>query len=334
MTGGLQVQANETFQALSALGEGLSAGLFKWSESEPLADVYHFIGFPPHLHRIAELIHQARRPYVITVLLGSTRNPARLWLASARHFANAHVLRQRQSRGAITRAAAVLTITETDAEAVRLLYRLEATRVQVVPHGVSERFFDCTSLYWQKVFGNQPFVLCVGAIQKRKNQLLLVEACNHLRLPVVLLGPVLPGEKAYAQHVAVAAKQNEAFGGRWLQTLRNDDPLLLSAFAACRLFCLLSYSETQPISVLQAMAARRPVLLLRAPYTQNEPFRELPKVASTNREFLNPALAKAWSTEIPTSLSCDYTWRQVARRLQSIYEKVVEKQPAGDDFKS
>ena len=140
MTGGLQVQASETFQALSALGEGFSAGLFNWSENEPLPDVYHFIGFPTYLHRIAELIHHAGRPYVITVLLGSTGNRARRWLASARHFANAHVLRQRQSRDAFNRAAAVLTITETEAAAVRLLYRLEAARVQVVPHGVSERF--------------------------------------------------------------------------------------------------------------------------------------------------------------------------------------------------
>lgn len=319
MTGGLQVQARETFRALSELGEGLSAALFNWSEGESLADVYHFIGFPPHLHRIAELIDQAGRPYVITLLLGSNRQSTRLWLAAARHFGKMHIFRRRQGRDAIDRAASVLTTTEAEAEAVRFLYRLERSRVRVVTHGLSERFFHCTPDCWQNAFGNQPFVLCVGAIQRRKNQLLLLEACNRLRLPAVLLGRELPGERAYAQQVAAAAKRNETFGGHWLQTLQNDDPLLLSAFAACQLFCLLSISETQPISVLQAMAARRPVLLLRAPYAQDEPFRELKTVASTDLEVLLPALKNTWPSS-PASLSRDYTWPQVARRLRRVYE--------------
>lgn len=325
MTGGLQVQANETFQALSRLGEGISAARFNWSEREPLADVYHFIGFPPHLHRIAELIYQAGRPYVITLLLGSTHKPIRLCLASARHFIKVHIVRQRQSRDAIMRAAAVVTITEADAVAARTIYGLEKSRIHIVPNGVNEGFFGHSPSLWQEKFGAKPFVLCVGAIQKRKNQLLLLEACNHLRLPAVLLGPLLPGETHYTQRVAAAAKQNEAFGGHWLRSLHSDDPLLLSAFAACQLFCLLSASETQPLSVLQAMAARKPVLLLRAPYVRDPLFCNLPAVGSPALESVIAALRDAWAHGKPTELSSDFTWLEVAHRVRRIYETVVRK---------
>jgi len=333
MTGGLQVQANETVQALSALGDGLSAGLFKWSESEPLADIYHFIGFPLHLHRIAELIHQAGRPYVVTLLLGNARGPFRLWLASVRHFAKAHILRQRQSREAMTRASAVVTITAADANAARKTYRIDEDRIHIVPNGVTEGFFRSTAALWQERFGVQPFVLCVGAVQKRKNQLLLLEACNQLRLPAVLLGSVLPGERNYAERVAAAAKLNEAFGGRWLQSLQTDDPLLFSAYAACRLFCLLSTSETQPLSVLQAMAAQKPILLLRASYTLDTPFSELPTITSTSLGALCPALEQAWNHGIPASLSRDYSWDLVAKRLKAIYQTISLECPREGDFK-
>jgi glycosyltransferase involved in cell wall biosynthesis len=258
--------------------------------------------------------------------------PTRLWLASARHFAKACVLGRRQGYNAIRRAAEVVTITEADADAVRKIYRLEKSRIHVVPNGVNEGFFSYSPSLWQEKFGAKPFVLSVGAIQKRKNQLLLLEACNELCLPVVLLGPVLPGEKDYARRVASAAKKNEALGGRWLQSLQSDDPLLFSAFAACRLFCLFSTSETQPLSVLQAMAARKPILLSRASYTKDSPFSELPTIGSNDRKALNQALEKTWSLGNPASLSRNHTWHQIARRLKAVYETALLKAAARSDF--
>ena len=323
MTGGLQVQAEETCRALAKLRDVLSVELFNWSERAPLPDLYHFIGFPPHLHRIAELVHQAGRPYVVTLLLGNARGLTRLWLASARHFAKAHILRQRQSRDALGRASAVVAITQADADAARRIYRIDRDRIHVVPNGVNESFFGCTPALWQERFGAEPFVLCVGVIQKRKNQLLLLQACNRLQLPGVLLGPVLPGERNYAQAVTAATIQNAAFGGRWLQSLNSEDPLLFSAYGACRLFCLLSTSETQSLSVSQAMAARKPILLLRASYTQTMPFNELPTIASTSLEVLCPAMKQALARGIPSSLSRDYSWDLVANSLGAIYEKVL-----------
>ena len=333
MTGGLQVQAEETSRALAKQGDGLSVELFNWSQRAPFPDIYHFIGFPPHLHRIAELIHQAGRPYVITLLLGNAQGRTRLWLARARHFAKVHILGQPQSGQAVQRAFAVVTITEADANTARRIYRIEEDRIHIVPNGVTEGFFGSTAALWQERFGAQPFVLCVGAIQKRKNQLLLLEACNKLRLPAVLLGSVLPGEKNYAQRVTAAAKLNEALGGRWLQSLLSDDPLLYSAYAACGLFCLFSVSETQPLSVLQAMAAQKPILLLRASYTLDTPFSKLATIASTSLEALCPALEQAWKDGAPSSLSRDYSWDLVAKRLKTIYQTISRECPREVDFK-
>jgi glycosyltransferase involved in cell wall biosynthesis len=249
----------------------------------------------------------------------------KLWLARARRVVKSQLLRRRERYHAIIHAAAIITITEADAEAAQVIYGLEPGRVHLLRNGINESFFGASSEAWHREFGQQPFVLCVGAIQQRKNQLLLLEVCNQLRLPVVLLGPVLPGEQRYAEQVAAAVKANQTFGGRWLQDLRNEDDLLRAAYGACRLFALLSAAETQPLSVMQAMAARRPVVLLRAPYTQDPLFRALPAVGSTDRQAVGAAIRHAWEQGQPTQLPQDYTWLHVAKRLQAIYESACSQ---------
>src|SRR5438477_5170031 len=110
MTGGLQVQAEETHRALATLNGEIDPELFNWSERRPLADLYHFIGFPPYLARISELLRDARRPYLVTMLFGNSREPWRAWLARARQLVNSQLLRRRECYEAIKEAAKILTI--------------------------------------------------------------------------------------------------------------------------------------------------------------------------------------------------------------------------------
>ena len=322
MTGGLQVQAEETCAALARL-EGVEAELFNWSERRPLPDLYHFIGLPDHMNRIAELVRAAGRPYLCTLLFGGSPGRLRLRLAALRHFLKANVARQAARQRAIHGAAHVITITPGDALAARTIYELAAARVSVVPHGVADVFFDTPREPWRSQHGDQPFILCVGAVQARKNQVLLLHAANAARLPVVLIGPVLPGERAYGEEVAAAARENAALGGRWIPGLAAADPLLVSAYGACRLFALLSREETQPISVLQAMAARKPVLLGTAGYLADEPFRGLAAVATGRVERVAAGLRCAWDEARPTSLSRSFSWRAVAEQLRALYLTAV-----------
>lgn len=326
MTGGLQVQAEETCAALAGL-PGVEAELFNWSERRALPDLYHFIGLPEHMNRITELVRQAGRPYFCTLLFGGSTDPMRLRMAGLRHRLKAGVLRQGARRRAVHGAARVITITPGDALAAQTIYGLEPARVTVVPNGVADGFFAAPTEPWRSQHGEQAFILCVGAVQRRKQQLLLLKAANAARLPVVLIGPVLPGEEAYGAEVAAEVRENAPLGGRWLQGLNAADPLLVSAYGACRLFVLLSREETQPLSVLQAMAARKPVLVGAAGYLADEPFRGLPAVAAGSVDEVTAALRRAWEEARPTSLERGYSWRAVAEQLRELYLAVLG-QPA------
>lgn len=323
MTGGLQVQAVETCKALAALGGGMTAELFDWSKTESPCELYHFMGLPDHLVRIAELVNETGRASVITMLFGGLPDGVQMRMAAARRALRSRVLNERGRDRVIAAAKSIITITDADAEAAHIIFGVERNRIKVVPNGIADAYFHCTADAWHKAYGAGAFVLCVGAVQQRKNQLLLAQVCNDLKLPLVLLGPVLPGQTEYAQRVGQAIRQNEPLGGRWLQHLRNEDELLQSAYAACRIFALLSTDETQPLSIMEAMAARKPVLLLKASYTQDRLFRELPQAPSCGLQIVADSLKQVWEHGQARELSSDNTWTSVARRLQTIYSQAL-----------
>ena len=245
-------------------------------------------------------------------------------VAAARRALKTQILGARGRDRVIASAKAIITITDADAEAAHIIFGIERSRIEVVPNGIADAYFRCTADAWHKTYGEGEFVLCVGAVQQRKNQLLLAQACNRLKLPLVLIGPVLPGQTEYAKRVGDAIQQNAAFGGRWLQHLRNEDELLQSAYAACRVFALLSAEETQPLSVMEAMAARKPVLLLKAPYAEDKLFRELPQAPSWDLQIAADSLKQVWEQRRALELSSDNTWVSVARKLQSIYDRALK----------
>lgn len=324
MTGGLQVQAVETCAAVAAVGGDIQCELFDWSSRQPLADVYHFIGMPPHMVRIAELVAAQRRPFLVTLLLGAP-SPGAVRLATARSWLKSVLARGHSLRNLLHAAARVITITEAEAEAARRIGGLDPQRLAIVPHGVGAAFFQREVQPWQALNGSEPFILCVGAVQPRKNQLLLSQAANELRLPLVLIGPVLPGAEHYGDQVAAEMRRNEALGGRWIRGLEQGDPLLVAAHHACRLFCLLSAEETQPISVMQAMAAARPVLLLRSGYTQQAPFAQLASAQDASLATVKAALHRAWSEAVPTRLPEHYAWPNAAAKLRVLYQAAARE---------
>jgi len=319
MTGGTLVQAVETRKALAKYAPGMSFELFNWSDAQAQADCYHFIGMPKYLAGICALVARSRRPYVVTLLMGSPE-PGRWGMAAWRRRAGLWLGRNREHQLAIEQATTLIAITPNDAAAIADTFRIPKNRIQVVPVAVSAAYFETNAQLWRSEYGQEPFVLCVGAIQQRKNQLLLAKICNELRLALVLVGSSLPGEDAYAEEVRSAMTENQKLGGRWL---RCDDKVLASAYAACKIFVLLSAAETQPASVLQAMALQKPVLLANAPYAKSYPFDHLPRADTKNESEVKLALTNVWRGGFSTFLPEEFTEPQVCKLLASIYSSAL-----------
>jgi len=177
--------------------------------------------------------------------------------------AGAHVLDREPLGGYHARVGSMLELADhvvclsrTERELLAR-YGLDKRRTSIVLNPVeSTRFSPAggTGVFAREA-GLDRFVLCVGRIETRKNQLLLAAACRELGVPLVLIGHV--GDPAYHEQV-------KRWGGDLLvhiDRLGPDDPLLAGAFREAACFALPSFAEGAPLAALEAAACGQSLLL-------------------------------------------------------------------------
>ncbi len=107
---------------------------------------------------------------------------------------------------------------------------------------------------FKKQFNLDKYILCVGRIEYRKNQLLLAALSNYLDYKIVLIGGI--GSKKYYNQVLKV-------GGKNLKVLPHitDRRLLASAYYNATCFVLPSWSEGAPLSAIEAGILGTPLIL-------------------------------------------------------------------------
>jgi len=151
---------------------------------------------------------------------------------------------------AVRRAARVLTVSERTKRDIVQLYGVSSDQVVVTPNGVDPAFHPAPS----DTVSQGSYVLAVGAIQARKNQLAGVEAASAVGLPLVIVGP----EKNPA-----LARELRRLGARLEGHVEIERLAELYRGAAC--LVQASRFEGFGLPVLEAMASGTPVVALREP---------------------------------------------------------------------
>jgi glycosyltransferase involved in cell wall biosynthesis len=124
------------------------------------------------------------------------------------------------------------------------------TPFTVVHHGVAaQQFANADARDFTDRCGLVDFILCVGNIERRKNQLLMVEAARELDLPIVLIGPVSPGDGDYLAKCRL--RGGDAL--TYIDWLPRE--LVASAYKAAAVHVLPSFAEGAALSTMEAAAA-------------------------------------------------------------------------------
>jgi glycosyltransferase involved in cell wall biosynthesis len=169
------------------------------------------------------------------------------------------------------------------------------------------------------------FILNVGNIEPRKNQLALVRAMKSFpELKLVLIGHQRDPE--YAKACFAEGGDQLIYTG----TLAHDSPLLRSAYSACEAFVLPSTLETPGLAALEAHAAGARIAVTKVGSTE-EYFAEHvayldPSDVDSIAQSIRDALThKRTGTANTLGTARDLTWQAVLSPLKDLYDSLLRK---------
>ena len=203
-------------------------------------------------------------------------------------------------------ASAIIFLSDLERKLFEQLVGAPATNAFLVRNPVDTARFDAADPdLFRTTYGLGDYVLCVGRLEHRKNQLMLAAALASTGIPLVLIG-----HEPEPEYVDLVRR----FGGANLHIMGRIDPgspLLASAIAGARVFALPSWAEGAPLAALEAAAAGVPMVLSDRS-SEREYFGE-------HADYCDPAsmssirdkIVKAWGT--PRDEDARHALRQLVR---------------------
>ncbi|QTE39015.1 glycosyltransferase family 4 protein [Mucilaginibacter gossypii] len=259
--GGFELQMLSTFNAVKAQGLDVQK-LDVWSRDSTF-DVLHCWGIDIANYENVYWAKRSQKKVVVTALISyfeTFKQVAKFNLSSIFY-------KQRLVKEMVDYIDVIVAINDEQAELFKKFYKVPSHKLSVIPNIVDDRFFELRS----QVKNNDPtndYILCVGNICRRKNQVLLAQACAENNIPLILIGKTIAGEEQYeTQLVRIIEKSVNI---QWIKGLEANSDELLKYFMNCRAFALLSYMEQQPISLLEAAVLNKPLIIANRAYAKQK----------------------------------------------------------------
>jgi glycosyltransferase involved in cell wall biosynthesis len=248
-------------------------------------------------------------------------------------------------RRTVKRAARILTGSEFSRSSILKVYGdLDEDKVVVVPNAAASEFRPisreaATATVRERFSIAAPFVLSVGDLQPRKNQIGLIKAFARLvnAYPQLKQNLVLAGKETwFADQVHKAARESGVSDRIQFFGFVSDDDLL-QLYNACDLFVFPSFYEGFGLPALEAMACGRAVAcshtsalpevvdgaaILFDPYALDEIVRALADLL-LDREL------RARTERLGLQRAAHFSWQKTAQRTLEVFHDVLEQRARG-----
>jgi glycosyltransferase involved in cell wall biosynthesis len=326
--GGGEVQLRSTVAALADLGYDARTW-HPWDDELGPGDVVHFFGSRPEFVAPATAARRRGAKVVVSTVAwfdwrNTVREPGpwpRKLIHAARYAARAALPQLPSWRKQLYDTAdLLLPNSQAEADQLERLFQASEAKIRVVPNAADRRFAAADPQLFRDRYGSERFVLSVGRIEPRKNQLSLIRALAGTGVPLVIIGDVVPGHEQYADWCRRYADTDVRFLGR----LAADDPLLASAYAACSTLALVSWYETPGLAALEAALTGTPLVLpiggCGREYFGDRAEYVAPDNLAAIRQAVLHSCDQPRSPELAAILRETFTWSEVARATAEAYE--------------
>jgi glycosyltransferase involved in cell wall biosynthesis len=309
--GGGEVQLMAYHKHLRAVGVKVNL-MDPWNPRLLDHHIVHFFSCVGGSIHFCHFIKNLGLPLVIT---------SSLWITEETR----HLYPSDEIRAQLSLADRIVTNSEMESDTLSRVLDLPRERFYAVYNGVDPLFLERpdAETFRQTHSINSPFVLNVGNVEPRKNQIRLAQAMREFPdHKLVLIGHVR--EEAYLQQTLQAGLPGQVV---YLGPMPHDSELLRSAYQACSAFCLPSTLETPGLAALEAAAQGCPLALTEVGSTR-EYFGDAaaylrPESPESIAQAIEQALKQSPAQQMAlAAIGQQYTWPRVVQKLKALYEQL------------
>jgi glycosyltransferase involved in cell wall biosynthesis len=218
---------------------------------------------------------------------------------------------------------ALLPNSTPEAEQLIAQYGVPREKVRVIHNGVNPLFGEGNAARFVEQHGVHDFILCVGFVDARKNQLQLIRTLRDDPRPLVLIGN--PLHREYYDACQREAKERTRAPVLFLP--KQPPSVLADAYAAARAHALISWQDVAPLVTLEAAAAGCPQVITTEcgmrDYFQDADGKAVQFVDPGDPAAIRRAVDTAWNSprtlELAAQIRSRYTWENTARALAEVY---------------
>jgi glycosyltransferase involved in cell wall biosynthesis len=227
-------------------------------------------------------------------------------------------------REIMEQVAVILPNSQLESAALLQLFgRLPPTKI--VPNAADRCFSAAKPDRFYRKYGCRDFVLTVGRICQRKNQLSLIRVVKQLGLPLVVIGPINDG--GYYQECRQTAG---GAGVLFIDTL--SQPELAAAYTAARVHALVSWYDTPGLVSLEAALAGCRIVTTDRGSTREYFGAAVDYCDPADLASIRQAVTTAWerrepAAELRTRILNNYSWEQTALATYRGYQMAMGQTP-------
>lgn len=306
--GGGEVQLLKTREHLRQLG--VEVDLYNpWQPAVERYDVVHMFSARSGSWPFHDAVRERGVPLVLSPILWLRHGGGQFPIHDIHHL--------------LHRSDLVLPNSQAELDGFDWFFNLPRSHYRVVHNGIDPQLAAGPGPeLFERSYPHRDFLLCVGNVEPRKNQLALVQACQGLNRPLLLVGGVR--EQGYLDRCLEAGAGLVHYLGRF----EPESDLLKSAYQACALHALASHFETPGLASMEAAALGARIVSTDVGCTR-EYFGDLAHYVSPHdvgsiRAGIAAALGDSRDPGLLRRRMLDqFTWRQTAEQTLAAYEEVL-----------